>query len=44
MPGFDSILQSTNAIFGFVTLLMAALGVVLLAADFQVQIQNRPDR
>lgn len=34
MPGFDSIMQSTNAIFGLVTLLLVAIGGALLIAGF----------
>ncbi|MFN8598094.1 MAG: DUF3592 domain-containing protein [Anaerolineae bacterium] len=34
MPGFDSIMQSTNAIFGFVTLLLVAIGGALLVTGF----------
>jgi hypothetical protein len=34
MPGFDSIMQSTNSMFAFITLLIGAIGVVLLVAGF----------
>lgn len=34
MPNFDSIMQSTTSMFAFVTLLIGAIGVVLLVAGF----------
>jgi hypothetical protein len=34
MPNFDSIMRSTTSMFAFVTLLIGAIGVVLLVAGF----------
>jgi hypothetical protein len=34
MPNLDSIMQSTNSMFAFVTVLIGAIGVVMLVAGF----------